>query len=133
MIEIYTQDIDTDQFKLITKDRNKVMNLLRMITYTNSSEDDIMPEHYRGLLDMREILRKDIKKGNIEIYQWEGKLEKIKQTINQIPENFVDQNCMIQIVGNDELDAYICASIWSRIFGKELFFEDVRVLCFAYL
>ena len=125
IIEIYTQDTDTNHFKLITQDVTTIIDLLRVITYTNSFSEDIMPENYNGLAMVDEMLLTQIKKGTIEIYKYEGNLKEIVKKIREIPKDLVNQNCIIQIVGNEKIDAYICMNLASKLYKKKLYFTDI--------
>jgi hypothetical protein len=137
MIEIYAQNVETNHFKFITEDVNKIINLLRIITYTNDTDDDVfseipyreidlkyMMEQVNNLIGIKNI-QEEANTGIIEIYQCSGKLHEIEEKINEIPKNFVDKKCVVQIVGNTQLDVYMCANLCSKVFGKKLFFEDV--------
>ena len=39
IIEVYENDSNTNNFKLITKDKNTILDLLRIIAYSTSSDD----------------------------------------------------------------------------------------------
>ena len=81
MIEIYTQDIENNNFKFITKDINKIINLLRVITYTNDDKDNTVPWNYNGLVIPREMFANNTKKRKIEIHQYEGTLQEIVKEV----------------------------------------------------
>lgn len=124
IIEIYTQEVDTYNCKLITKDTNKIIDLLRVITYINSPEDDIISENYIGLVSIKEVILNEQEKNNIEIYKCKGSLQEITQIIKSVPKNFINKDCIIQIVGNDKLNDYICMNIVSKIYQNRLWQDN---------
>lgn len=125
IIEIYAQDANTDGIKLITKDVNKIIDLLRVITYTNDTAYDIMPYLYNGLAPIKEWLGDDIKKGKIEVYKLEGSLQEITKKIQTVPENLVDKNCVIQVVSNNKMDEYKANNLLSKLYKKKLFLDEI--------
>lgn len=125
IIEIYTQDIEADNFKFITKDISPIINLLRVIAYTNDIQNERIPWNYNGLAATREILCNDNGKKNIEIYQYEGTAQEVAKEIATIPKNFLDENCIIQIIGNEKLDEYLCLSLVNKLYKKRLLLGNI--------
>lgn len=117
IIEVYENDSNTNNFKLITKDKNTILDLLRIIAYSTSS-DDILPQS-RGTKDIKMLMQEQIAINNdIKIYKFKSKLEDIKQGIVKIPKKYKNKINMVQLIINDKVDAYLCNTICNMIFEE---------------
>lgn len=142
ILEIYTEETNTNNCKLITKDINKMLDLLKIVAYSTSM-DCIMPEQYL-YSEMKNFILREKQSNNIEIYKCKGKLENIAKKIKEIPKSFENRICMIQIVCNDKIDKYAIACIFNKIFyeinnGKIEYYsshaceiEDIEIIIWFY-
>lgn len=111
IIEIYKQDTNTYNPKLITKDIEKIMDLMRIVTYNNKSKNTFILDE---LFDIKRCLKLS-KTKNIEIYKCEGTIKEVKQKINQVLINFSNKFYMIQLVYNNNIDVYTINSIGKMV------------------
>ena len=117
IIEVYENDSNTNNFKLITKDKNTILDLLRIISYSTSG-DDILPQS-RGTKDIKMLMQEQIAIDNdIKIYKFKSKLEDIMQEIVKIPKKYNNKINMVQLIINDKVDAYLCNIICNMIFEE---------------
>ena len=115
IIEVYENDSNTNNFKLITKDKNTILDLLRIISYSTSG-DDILPQS-RGTKDIKMLMKEQVAINNdIKIYKFKSKLEDIKQGIVKIPKKYKNKINLVQLIINDKVDAYLCNTICNMIF-----------------
>lgn len=117
IIEVYENDSNTNKFKLITKDKNTILDLLRIIAYSTSG-DDILPQS-RGTKDIKMLMKEQLEiNNNIKIYKFKSKLEDIMQEIDKIPKGYKNKINMVQLIINDKVDAYLCNTICNMIFEE---------------
>lgn len=117
IIEVYENDSNTNNFKLITKDKNTILDLLRIISYSTSG-NDILPQS-RGTKDIKMLMQEQIAINNdIKIYKFKSKLEDIMQGIVKIPKKYKNKINMVQLIINDKIDDYLCITICNMIFEE---------------
>lgn len=116
IIEIYRTDINTKNYKLISKNENEIIYLLRAITYTTASDTWLTEDNIN---DIKELLWKDKRENN----NLKIKLIKNIFDIDKIEKDFFCGNkYIIQLVSNKEhsFSKYCCLiDKIQNFFGKK--------------
>ncbi len=115
-VEIYTQDLETDNTRLITMDKEQILDLLRILAYATSNDDKLSQND--GLLDIKHLLMNELKNSKIKTYKFKTTINELKKEIDKIPKEYINKSIMIQLICNDEYDEYTCMQICNMIFEK---------------
>ncbi len=111
-IEIYNIDTNISNTKLITDDIDKTINLLRVMTY-NDTTTTINTHIYYTYLNLH--LKEFVKNKNIEIEIYKGTVKNIKKQIEEMPRNKFPQIYMVQTVYNKGIDEYTLNEIYEML------------------
>ena len=111
-IEIYIIDTSRSDTKLITDDIDKIINLLRVMTYDDTTTT-INTHIYYGYLNP--CLEEFVKDKSIEIEIYKGTVKQIKKQIEEMPRNKFPKIYMVQTVYNKGIDEYTLNEIYETI------------------
>lgn len=111
-IEIYNIDTNISNTKLITDDIDKTINLLRVMTY-NDTTTTINTHIYYTYLNLH--LEEFVKNKNIEIEIYKGTVKQIKKQIEEMPRNKFPKIYMVQTVYNKGIDEYTLNEIYEML------------------
>ena len=115
IIEIYKQDIDTYNPKLIIADIEKIFDLLRIVTYDNNFKKVLIRDDY--LYNIKYLLREPKVENKIEIHKCKGNIKEVKQQINEITKKVQGKRYIVQLVCNNKIDTYTINAIYNMIDG----------------
>lgn len=111
-IEVYSIDTNINNAKLITKDVDKIINFLRVMTYNDTTT---MINTYIRHGYLKNCLEEFVENKNIEIKIYKGTVKEIKKQIEEIPRNLFPKMYMVQIVYNKEIDEYTLNGIYEML------------------
>ena len=107
-LEIYTQDLETNNCKIITKDKNEIFGLLQLITYVTFSLFD-------GLNYITYLLKDRIKNKQIKLYKFHGKINDIIEQSEKALKYIINEIFFIQLICNAKYDSYTRLQVINKI------------------
>lgn len=113
IIEIYKQNTSTYNPTLITEDTEKIIDLLRIITYDNNSKNALIIDG--DLYQIKFLLKETRVENKIEIHKCKGNIKEIKQQINEITKKVQGKRYIVQLVYNNKIDTYTINAIYNTI------------------
>ena len=100
IIEIYTQNVKSNNIKFITKDINKIINLISVIIFQHGNID----YDWGYVIQEEKIIDK-----NIKIYKLQGNMQEIEQQIKLL--QIKEGACITNIFGGNTINNYTCKRI----------------------
>lgn len=110
VIEIYTEDIETSNIKLITKNKDKIIDLLRVIIY-----DEFLSFFYYNLGSIRECLQRFLVDNRIEIQKYKGSVQEVVQKLYEIRKNTFPELYIVQLVVHSQMDEHTIYAIYKKM------------------
>ena len=115
MIEIYSEDSETCNPKLITKDIGQIMDLLRLLIYDASSKTISMFED--TLEQIKWIFKESNETYALEVQKFQGTIKEVKQKLNEIPKSCLPQEWIVQVIFPSTMDDYTVNGISKMVYS----------------